>query len=303
MADARSVPAGPTEIPARGWWATVKRTAKAFQADTLTDRAAALTYYGVLSLFPLLLAFVALIGVFGEYPRTVDALLSIVQKVAPASTVATIRSTVTGVVQNKGGAGALLGVGLLASVWSASGYLGAFMRASNGIYGVEEDRPFWKLRPLQMAVTAVLVILIAAFAIGFTLSGSVARSVGDQIGVGSTAVRVWGIAKWPVMFALAVFMIALLTWIGPNVEHHRFRWITPGAATALLVLLVASAGFALYVANLGSYNKTYGTLGGVIVFLVWMWIANLALLFGVELDAQLARQRELEAGRATRRAA
>jgi len=293
--DARA-PDSPTEIEPRGWLATLKRTGREFKDDGLQDWAAALTYYSVLSLFPLLIVFVALIGLFGEYPRTVNALLDVVREVAPGSTADTVQRSITGVVRNKGGAGALLGVGLLTALWSASGYIGAFMRASNAVYEVEEGRPFWRLRPLQLAVTIVMVVLLAALAIGFVVSGSVARSLGDTIGLGGTAVDVWSIAKWPVMVAIAICMIALLTYVGPNVKHPRFRWITPGSAVGLLILVVASAGFAFYVGNFGSYNATYGTLGGVIVFLIWLWIANLALLFGVELDAELERQRELEGG-------
>ncbi|ADB53189.1 YihY/virulence factor BrkB family protein [Conexibacter woesei] len=289
-------PEGPTDIEPRGWLATLKRAAKGFREDGLQDWAAALTYYSVLSLFPLLIVFVALIGVFGEYPRTVNSMLDIVRQIAPGSTADTLESSLSGVVRNKGGAGALLGIGLLTALWSASGYIGAFMRAANAVYDVEEGRPFWKLRPLQLAVTAVMVVLIALLAIGFVLSGSVAKSLGDTIGLGDSAVTVWNIAKWPVMLLIAVVMIALLTYVGPNVKHPRFRWITPGAAVGIGILILASLGFAFYAANLGSYNATYGALGGVIVFLIWLWIANLALLFGVELDVELERQRELESG-------
>ncbi len=289
-------PAGPTDISGRGWLATIRRAGRAFQADGLTDWAAALTYYSVLSIFPLMLVFVSLVGLLGEYPQTVDALLSIVKHVAPGSTVDTVRTTISGIIRNKGGAGALFGVSVLGALWSASGYIGAFMRAANAIYEVPEGRPFWKLRPLQVAVTVVLVVMIAFLAIGFIFTGTLAKSVGDQIGVGSSAVTVWNIAKYPVMLLIVIVMIAILDFVGPNVRHRRFRWITPGAAAALVLLIVASVGFSFYVSNFGSYNKTYGTLGGVIIFLVWIWIANLALLFGLELDAELERQRELESG-------
>ena len=276
----------------REWVETLRLTVTAFREQGLTDWAAALTYFAVLSIFPLLLVFVALIGLFGQYPQTVNAILDIVQKVAPGSTVDTVRSTITSIVRNKGGAGALFGVGLIAALWSASGYVGAFGRAANAIHGVEEDRPFWKLRPLLLAVTSVLVILLAALALGFVVTGSVARSIGDQVGVGHGAVTAWNIAKWPAMLVLVVVMLAILGSAVPNVGGPRFRLITPGAALALIVLIVASAGFAFYVGNFGSYNKTYGTLGGVIVFLVWMWIANISLLFGVEFDVTRRRRRE-----------
>jgi membrane protein len=285
----------PADPEPHGWVATLKRAGRGFKEDGLQDWAAALTYYSVLSLFPLLIVFVALIGLFGEYPRTVNAMLGIIRDVAPGSAADTVQRSISGVVRDKGGAGALLGVGLLTALWSASGYIGAFMRAANAVHGVEEGRPFWKLRPLQLAVTTVLVVLMAALAIGFVVSGSVARSLGDTIGLGSTAVDVWNIAKWPVMLLIAIVMIALLTWAGPDLEERRLRVITPGSAVGLLILVVASAGFAFYVGSFGSYNATYGALGGVIVFLVWLWIANLALLFGVELDAQLDRRRQATA--------
>lgn len=291
MARAQAAPDRTPEAEPRGWVATLKRAGRGFKEDGLQDWAAALTYYSVLSLFPLLIVFVALIGLFGEYPRTVDAMLDIVRKVAPGSTADTVQRSISGVVRDKGGAGALLGVGLVTALWSASGYIGAFMRAANAVHGVEEGRPFWKLRPLQLAVTTVMVVLMAALAIGFVVSGSIARSLGDTIGLGSSAVDVWNIAKWPVMLLIAIVMIALLTWVGPDLPQRRLRWITPGSTVGLLILVVASAGFAFYVGNLGSYNATYGALGGVIVFLIWLWIANLALLFGVELDAQLDRRR------------
>ncbi|MDW5594888.1 YihY/virulence factor BrkB family protein [Conexibacter stalactiti] len=287
-------PDSPTDIEPRGWLATLKRAGKGFKEDGLQDWAAALTYYSVLSLFPLLIVLVALVGLFGEYPRTVNAMLDIVREVAPGSTADTVETSISGVVRDKGGAGALLGIGLVTALWTASGYIGAFMRAANGVYDVEETRPFWKLRPLQLAITAVMVVLIALLAIGFVVSGSVARALGDTIGLGDTAVTVWNVAKWPVMLLVAVVMIALLTWVGPNVKQPKLRWITPGAALGLGILILASVGFAFYVGNFGSYNATYGALGGVIVFLIWLWIANLALLFGVEVDAELERQRKLE---------
>jgi membrane protein len=290
-----NAPASPTDIEAKGWLASLKRAAKGFREDGLQDWAAALTYFGVLSLFPLLLVMIALIGVFGQYPQTVNSLLDIVKQVAPGSAADTLQSSITGVVRNKGGAGALLGIGLITALWSASGYLGAFMRATNAVYGVEETRPFWRLRPLQLAVTLLMIVSIALLAVAIVASGSIARSIGDTIGVGSTAVDVWNYAKWPVMLLIVIMLTAVLTWVGPNIEHPRFRWITPGSAIGVLILIVASIAFAFYAGNFGSYNATYGALGGVIVFLVWLWIANLALLFGVEVDAELARERQLEA--------
>jgi membrane protein len=286
----------PSGLSLRSWWGVVKRTVREFKADNLTDWAAALTYYAVLSLFPGLLLLVALLSLVGQYPQTSDALLKIVADIGPRSAVDTFRGTIEEVVRNEGGAGALLGFGLVGALWAASGYIGAFIRASNVIYEVQEGRPFWKLRPLQIAVTIVMVLLLAVVAVAVVLTGPLASAVGDAVGLGGTAVTVWSIAKWPALLAVVVTMIAILYFSAPNVRLSGFRWLTPGGLLALFVWAVASAGFALYVAKFGSYNKTYGSLGAVIVFLVWLWISNCALLLGVEFNAELERARELEAG-------
>jgi membrane protein len=277
-------------------WATLKRTIQEFQDDNLMDWAAALTYYSVLALFPGLVVLVAILGLAGQHPQTTDALLEIVEDIGPASAVDTFRGPIEGVVKSSGGAGALLGFGLLGAIWSASGYVGAFIRASNAIYEVEEGRPFWKRRPLQIAITLAMVLLLAVLAVAIVLTGPLARAVGDVIGLGSTAVTIWSIAKWPVIVLVVMGMFAVLYYVAPNVRQPKLRWVTPGGVVAVLVWLAASGGFALYVSNFGSYDKTYGSLGGVVVFLVWLWLANLALLFGAELDAELERARELAAG-------
>jgi len=288
-------PEKPSDLPGRGWKATLRRTISEFQDDNLTDWAAALTYYAVQALFPALLVLVALLGLLGN-AGTVNDLLGIVRTVGSTSAVDTIRPAINGVVASKGGAGALLGIGLLGALWSASGYIGAFIRASNVVYEVKEGRPFYKLRPLQILVTIVMTLLLALVAISITLTGSLARAVGDAVGLGSTAVTVWGIAKWPVLLAVVVSMVALLYYVAPNVRQPKIRWISPGGLLALALWALASAAFGFYVANFGSYNKTYGTLGALISLLVWLWITNLALLLGIEFDAEIERSRELSAG-------
>ena len=295
--EARAKPDAPTSLPRRSWWAILKRTGKEFQKDNLTDWAAALTYYAVLAMFPGLIVLVALIGLLGEYPRTTNALLDIVGQVGPKSAVDTFRGPIENVVKSKGGAGALLGVGLLGALWSASGYVGAFIRAANVIYERDEGRPFWKLRPLQVAVTLAMVIALTLVAIGLVITGPLAQAIGNVIGLGSTAVAVWGIAKWPVMLLIVMTMVATLYYVAPNVRQPRFRWVSPGGVVAVLIWVAASAGFGLYVANFGSYNATYGSLAGVVVFLMWLWLTNVALLFGAEFDAELERERELKAGK------
>jgi membrane protein len=287
----------PTDIPGTGRIAVLKRTVKEFQEDNITDWAASLTYYAVLALFPALLALVAIVGLVGQYPQTTDSILKILSDAgADQSTVDSLRSTINGVVQNKGGAGALLGFGLLGALWSASGYIGAFMRASNAIWEKPEGRPFWKLRPLQVVVTLVMLILLALLLVGLVVSGPLATAIGDQIGLGSTAATAYSIAKWPIMAMVMVFLLAFLYYVAPNAKLPRFQWISPGAIAALVIWAVATVGFFFYVRNFGSYNKTYGALGGAISMLVWLWITNIAILFGQQLNSEIERARELTAG-------
>ncbi len=274
----------------------LKRTVREAREDNLTDWAAALTYYGVLSIFPGLLVLVALLGLLGEHPRTTDALLEIVEDVSPGAASETLREPIVGVIRSKGGAGALLGVGLVGALWSASGYIGAFMRAMNVLYEVPEGRPFWKLRPLQIAITILMVLLLALVAIAIVVTGPLARAVGGVIGLGDAAVTAWSWGKWPFLVLIIMMMLAVLYYAAPNVRHPGFRFLTRGAVVAIVLWLVASLLFGLYVANFGSYNKTYGSLGAVVVFLVWFWISNLALLVGAELDTELERRRELGEG-------
>src|SRR3954447_13070211 len=288
----------PTDIPKPGWRAVLRRTVKEFQNDNLTDWAAALTYYAVLALFPALIVLVALVGLFGQYPQTTQSLIDILRQAgADPSTLTGLQKTINGVVQNKGGAGALLGFGLLLSLWSASGYIGAFMRASNAIYEKPEGRPFWKLRPLQVAVTLVMTLLFALVLVALVVSGPLADAIGSKIGLGSTAVTVWSIAKWPVLAFVVSLMLATLYYAAPNAKLPKFQWLSPGAIVALAVWVVASLGFFFYANHFGSYNKTYGTLGGAITLLVWVYLSNIAVLFGQELNAEIERGRELAAGK------
>jgi membrane protein len=289
-------PDKPSRLAVGGWGGAIKRTIREFRADNLTDWAAALTYYSIMSIFPALIAFVGIVGLVGKNPETTNAILKIIADVGPSSAVDAFRGPVQSVLTHKGGAGVALVVGLAVALWSASTYVGAFMRASNQIYEVEEGRQFWKLRPLQMLVTLVMVLLLAIVGIAVVTTGPLADAIGKQIGLGSAAVTAWDIAKWPVLLGVVMLLIAILYYVAPNVRHPGFRWITPGSVLAVVVWIIASAAFALYVANFGAYNKTYGSIGGVIVFLVWLWISNIAVLLGVEFDAELERSRELQAG-------
>ncbi|MFJ6983760.1 MULTISPECIES: YihY/virulence factor BrkB family protein [unclassified Streptomyces] len=290
----RRAPDEPTQLPGHSWWAVLKGTVKEFQDDELTDRAAALTYYGVLSLFPALLVLVSLLGIAGK--SATDEVLKNLQKLAPGSARDIISDAVTQL-QGRGGIGSLMAVvGIVLAVWSASGYVAAFIRSANAVYDMPEGRPVWKVLPVRVGVTVVLLVLAVVSAVIVVFTGELARRAGSVLGIGDTALTVWSIAKWPVLVVLVTLMIALLYWASPNVKGRSWRWITPGSVVALVIWLLASAGFAFYVANFASYNKTYGTLAGVIVFLVWLWISNIALLLGLEFDAELARQRAVAGG-------
>ena len=288
-------PDSPTDVTKPSWKYIAKKTLREFTKDQCPDLAAALTYYSVLSLFPALLAIVSLLGIFGQAEKTTSALLTIVQGFAPAETVDAIRQPVEQL-SSSSTAGFALVIGILTALWSASGYVGAFGRAMNRIYEVDEGRPFIKLRATMLGVTIATLLIVVVLALMLVLSGPVAASVGNALGLGGAFVAVWNIAKWPVILLLVVLAIAILYYATPNVEQPKFRWMSLGSVIALMIFLLASAAFAFYAANFSSYNKTYGAIGGVIISLLWLWILNMSLLFGAEFDAEMERGRQLQAG-------
>ena len=288
-------PDSPDDLTGPSWKYVLRKTGREFGKDQCTDLAAALTYYAVLALFPGLLALLSLVGLLGQGQESARTILGILRDVGAGSVADTLEPTLLDLSQSTG-AGLALVVGLLAALWSASGYVTSFGRAMNRIHEVGEGRPIWKLRPVMLLVTLVEVVLAAAVLTALVVTGPAAKAVGSAIGVGDTAVLVWSIAKWPVLLVAVVLMVAILFYSTPNVEQPKFRWISVGAALAILVWALASAAFGFYVANFSSYDKTYGSLAGVIVFLLWVWLTNLALLFGAELDSELERGRELQAG-------
>jgi membrane protein len=289
-------PDDPTDLPKRSWAATLKRTLKEFSDDGLTDWAAALTYYSVMSLFPAIIALVSILGLVVDRATITRVLTDTVSQIGPASAVDTFRGPLEEVTGNSGTTGILLVVGLALALWSASNYVGAFMRASNAIYEREEGRGFLKLRPVQLLVTLVLVLMAAIVVLSLIVSGPVAQAIGSAVGLGDAAVTAWNIAKWPVMLVFVMVMLAILYYASPNAKQPGFKWISPGSVVAVVIWVVASALFALYVATFASYNKTYGALAGVIVFLTWLWITNLAVLLGAELNAEAEREREMALG-------
>ncbi|HTU84377.1 MAG TPA: YihY/virulence factor BrkB family protein [Solirubrobacteraceae bacterium] len=287
-------PRAPIRLPRGAWRGVFSRTLREFKADNLTDWAAALTYYGVLAIFPAVIALISIVGLIGH--SATGPLIDHLGKLAPGTARQVFTSAIQGLQKSRGAAGVLFVVGILGALWSASGYVGAFMRASNAIYDIEEGRPFWMTAPVRLAVTIVMVLLLTAGALAVVITGGLAGQVGKLLGVGNSAVTVWDIAKWPVLLLVVGIMFSILYWASPNVKQPGFSWLTPGGLLAVAVWVLASALFALYVANFGSYNKSYGTLAGVIIFLVWLWISNVAILLGAELNAELERARVIEAG-------
>lgn len=290
----RAAPESPAELSKRSWWGILKRTAREFRDDQLTDWAAALTYYAVLSIFPALLAAVSLLGVFGR--SATRPLADNLAAMAPGPARDVVDHVLQALQSSPRAASITTVIGVAVALWSASGYVGAFMRAANVMYEMPEGRPIWKILPLRLAITTVLVILMAVGAVVVTFTGELAGQAGRLLGIGQSALTVWSIAKWPALVVIVTLVLALLYWAAPNVVQPGFRWITPGSVLAVAVWIVASAAFGFYVTNFGSYSKTYAALAGVVVFLIWLWITNVAVLLGVEFDAELARGRAIAAG-------
>ncbi|WP_125610705.1 YihY/virulence factor BrkB family protein [Specibacter cremeus] len=281
--------------PGPSWTLILRRAVREFGRDGCTDLAAALTYFGVLSLFPAILALVSILGLIGNAKQTTEALMGVLGAVMQGPALDVVRGAVSNVTTSPA-AGWTFFLGIVAALWSAGGYVGAFGRAMNKVYGVEEGRSGWKLRLSTLALTVLVVVLVAMMAVLLVVSGPVARALGDAIGAGSAVVVLWQAGKWPVLGIAAVVLVAILYQATPNFHPPRWRWLGWGAACALLLLIATSIGFGFYVVNFSSYEKTFGTIAGAIILLLWLWICNLALLFGAELDAEIERGRELRAG-------
>jgi membrane protein len=286
----------PVALPRASWGDTLKRTLRKAKDDKINHWGAALTYYAVLSLFPALLVMVSLVGLFGSPERVTKVLTDTISDLGPSTAAQTFQGPIESLTSNRGGAGVVLVVSIAGALWAASGYVSAFADASNSIYQVEEGRPFWKLKPLQLLVTFVLILIAAFVALGLVLSGPIVGALGGALGISDSVLTAWRFAKWPAMLILVVVIFGVLYYTAPNARVSGVRWVSGGAIVALVAWIVASLAFALYVSNFGSYNKTYGALGGVVVFLLWLWLTNLAILLGAEFNAETERAKQLHSG-------
>jgi len=286
----------PVALPRASWGDTLKRTLRKAKDDKINHWGAALTYYAVLSLFPALLVMVSLVGLFGSPDRVTKILTDTISDLGPSTAAQTFQGPIESITSNRGGAGVVLVLSIAGALWAASGYVSAFADASNSIYEVEEGRPFWKLKPLQLLVTFVLILIAAFVALGLVLSGPIVGALGGALGVSDTVLTAWRFAKWPAMLLLVLIIFGVLYYTAPNARVSGVRWVSGGAVVALVAWIVASFAFALYVSNFGSYNKTYGALGGVVVFLLWLWLTNLAILLGAEFNAETERAKQLHSG-------
>jgi membrane protein len=293
LPDEAGRPGKPTGLGHGSWRAAGRRTLAEFKNDFLQDRAAALTYYSVQAIFPGILVLVSLLGLFGQ--SATQSLVTNLASAVPSTARSILLDSVHRLQHGHSAAGVLAIVGIVLALWSTSSYVAAFMRAANAIYDVPEGRPAWKTLPLRLGVTLLLMVLLIVSAVIVVLTGSLAVHVGQVLGIGSAAVTTWDIAKWPVLLILVCLMVGVLYWASPNAKQG-LRWIIPGALIAIGVWLAASGLFAVYVANFGHYNKVYGSIAGLIIFLIWLWLTNTAILLGAEFNAELERGRAIAAG-------
>lgn len=284
---------GPTDLPRRTWPETLKRTGQQFLDDQLLQWAAALTFFAAISLFPALLAMVSLLGLLGT--SAIEPLVDNASALAPGAARDVALGALRSIEDNES-SGIAFALAVVTALWTASGYVGAFIPAANIVWEVDEARPIWKKLAVRIALTLVLLLLVVATALSVVLTGPIAREVGNVVGLGGAAVDVWSVAKWPFLAVVMMVLLAILYWASPNVRHPGWRWVTPGSIVAVVLWIVASLGFTVYVANFGSYNATYGSIGGVLVFLLWLWITNIAILLGAELNSEIERTWAIEGG-------
>ena len=280
----------------RRTFAIIKRTAVAFYDDQMTQHAAALTYYGLMSLFPAALLAISLLGLIGEYPATYDAILGYLRKVAPEAAVVPLDSSLRGALQHKGTAATTLVISIAVALYGTTGVFEAARRAMNVIFKVKHGRRFLTRKSIDVGSTFVLMALVLVSLVLVFVGGTFARDLLGFIGIGGDGARIWSLARWPLAVAVAMLVFAGIYYVTPDVRHRSFRFVLPGAIVAVVLWLVASVAFSVYVSRIADVGALYGAFAGAIVLVAWMWLSNVALLFGAELNAEIGRQKELDAG-------
>jgi membrane protein len=276
--------------------AIIKRTLRSFYDDQMTHHAAALTYYALMSLFPAVLLALSLLGLLGQYPETYNAIMGYLREVAPASVVDPLDRSLRGALQSKGTAATALVVSVVVALYGTTGALEAARRALNVVFEVDGGRSFLRRKAIDVASTFVLMALVLASLVMVFVGGGFAEDMLGFIGLGSTTARVWNIVRWPGAVAVAMLVFAFIYYVTPDVQQRSFRWVTPGAAVGVLLWLGASFGLSTYVSKVGDVGAIYGAFAGAIVLVAWLWLTNVALLLGAELNAEIERERELGEG-------
>lgn len=285
----------PAQLSRDDWRVILTRTWHEFRINQVYDIAAALTYYAVLATFPAILATLALLGIFGSAEAVTNDVLRVIEELGGSSVIDPLREAIEQLLNASHAASAFI-VGLVGALWATSGFVGAFGRGLNRIYGVEEGRPFWRKRPVMIGISAILLVLATISGFAIVLTGPIAESAARVLGLDEGVVFWWDLGKLPVLAAIAIFVIALLYWAAPNVKRRNLRWFSVGAVAALLSWMIATVVFGSYALGFGSYERTYGVLGGAVAFLLWLWLSNLAMVFGAVLDTEVERARQLRAG-------
>lgn len=276
--------------------AIIKRTLRSFYDDQMTHHAAALTYYGLMSLFPALLLAISLLGLFGQYPATYDAIMGYLREVAPRSVLVPLDSSLRSALQSKDTAATAVAISVLVALYGTTGVLEAARRALNVVFEVKGGRSFLRRKVIDVASTFVLGALVIVSLVMVLVGGGFAEDLLGFLGLGSSAAQAWNIARWPGALAVAMLVFALIYYVTPDVQQRAFRWVTPGAAVGVLLWLVVSFGFSTYVSHFADVNAVYGAFAGAIVLVAWLWLTNVALLFGAELNAEIERENELAEG-------
>jgi membrane protein len=276
--------------------AIVKRTVLAFYYDQMTQHAAALTYYVLMSLFPALLLALSLLGLVGEYPRTYDAIIGYLRHVAPQSALVPLDHSLRAALRSQGTAATTLVIGVVFALYGTTGALEAMRRALNVVLEADGGRSFLRRKAIDVISTFVLMTLVLVSLVMVFVGGGFAQDLLGFLGQGPKVAEIWDVARWPGALAVALFVFAYIYYVIPDVKQRSYRAVLPGAVLGVALWLAASIGFATYISRIADVGAIYGAFTGAIVLVIWLWLTSVALLSGAELNAEIERQHELDEG-------